>query len=137
MSQACIFICISKCLIRKCLSTCNFILVSFSFIFPLKLWHEDQEWAVLLNPKKYSTRVRTNQYNHLCVRSFNSTVRAKQGSDEEHWLHRCIVRLIDDLRSIRNPSHGNESDEIEDTVCLLYTSPSPRDLSTSRMPSSA
>ena len=27
--------------------------------------------------------------------------------------------------------------EIEGTVCLLYTSPSPRDLSTSRMPSSA
>ena len=25
----------------------------------------------------------------------------------------------------------------EDTSCLLYTSPSPRDLSTSRMPSSA
>ena len=25
----------------------------------------------------------------------------------------------------------------EDTICLLYTSPSPRDLSTSRMPSSA
>ena len=25
----------------------------------------------------------------------------------------------------------------EDTACLLYTSPSPRDLSTSRMPSSA
>ena len=27
--------------------------------------------------------------------------------------------------------------EYEDTACLLYTSPSPRDLSTSRMPSSA
>ena len=26
---------------------------------------------------------------------------------------------------------------LEDTTCLLYTSPSPRDLSTSRMPSSA
>ena len=27
--------------------------------------------------------------------------------------------------------------ELEDKFCLLYTSPSPRDLSTSRMPSSA
>eukprot|EP00831_Metopus_contortus_P033632 TRINITY_DN26938_c0_g1_i1.p2 TRINITY_DN26938_c0_g1~~TRINITY_DN26938_c0_g1_i1.p2 ORF type:complete len:115 (-),score=27.51 TRINITY_DN26938_c0_g1_i1:88-432(-) len=27
--------------------------------------------------------------------------------------------------------------EDQDTICLLYTSPSPRDLSTSRMPSSA
>eukprot|EP00831_Metopus_contortus_P074552 TRINITY_DN6809_c0_g1_i4.p1 TRINITY_DN6809_c0_g1~~TRINITY_DN6809_c0_g1_i4.p1 ORF type:complete len:128 (-),score=12.91 TRINITY_DN6809_c0_g1_i4:135-518(-) len=31
--------------------------------------------------------------------------------------------------------HANENDE--ELVCLLYTSPSPRDLSTSRMPSSA
>ena len=32
-------------------------------------------------------------------------------------------------------SKAGKSDEIND--CLLYTSPSPRDLSTSRMPSSA
>ena len=36
----------------------------------------------------------------------------------------------------------NTSDEalithVNNTICLLYTSPSPRDLSTSRMPSSA
>ena len=30
-----------------------------------------------------------------------------------------------------------DSDAIEGVICLLYTSPSPRDLSTSRMPSSA
>ena len=28
-------------------------------------------------------------------------------------------------------------EQVDDTSCLLYTSPSPRDLSTSRMPSSA
>ena len=28
-------------------------------------------------------------------------------------------------------------DDVTSSVCLLYTSPSPRDLSTSRMPSSA
>ena len=32
---------------------------------------------------------------------------------------------------------GVESDHIAIRTCLLYTSPSPRDLSTSRMPSSA
>ena len=32
---------------------------------------------------------------------------------------------------------GQEKGENLDTSCLLYTSPSPRDLSTSRMPSSA
>ena len=37
-----------------------------------------------------------------------------------------IVRIIRDLEA---------AEEI--TICLLYTSPSPRDLSTSRMPSSA
>ena len=30
-----------------------------------------------------------------------------------------------------------QKDKIQDEICLLYTSPSPRDLSTSRMPSSA
>ena len=32
---------------------------------------------------------------------------------------------------------GEEEEEKNDNICLLYTSPSPRDLSTSRMPSSA
>ena len=32
---------------------------------------------------------------------------------------------------------SNETKQVTDSVCLLYTSPSPRDLSTSRMPSSA
>ena len=32
---------------------------------------------------------------------------------------------------------GDPSGAIDDQSCLLYTSPSPRDLSTSRMPSSA
>ena len=44
-----------------------------------------------------------------------------------------------DLRKVRK--QGKNLDElfkiIKLLVCLLYTSPSPRDLSTSRMPSSA
>ena len=37
-----------------------------------------------------------------------------------------------------NKSNEDTTDEInENIICLLYTSPSPRDLSTSRMPSSA
>ena len=41
-----------------------------------------------------------------------------------------------------DPKHGEEIDEEVEELdrilsCLLYTSPSPRDLSTSRMPSSA
>ena len=36
-----------------------------------------------------------------------------------------------------NPGEIDLNPEVEAWVCLLYTSPSPRDLSTSRMPSSA
>ena len=36
-----------------------------------------------------------------------------------------------------DPNVGEWEDPAQVTVCLLYTSPSPRDLSTSRMPSSA
>ena len=35
------------------------------------------------------------------------------------------------------PEEYNMSETYQVTICLLYTSPSPRDLSTSRMPSSA
>ena len=50
-----------------------------------------------------------------------------------------IMRSIK-MRMMRFNDDGDCNDEInEDEVkdCLLYTSPSPRDLSTSRMPSSA
>ena len=36
-----------------------------------------------------------------------------------------------------DPNNDNTTNDITDNTCLLYTSPSPRDLSTSRMPSSA
>ena len=42
----------------------------------------------------------------------------------------------DDL-DVNNPKYLNNLDSAYLSVCLLYTSPSPRDLSTSRMPSSA
>jgi len=50
-------------------------------------------------------------------------------------LHRPIVAVtafsfVDDYVSSQDAKE-------DDTICLLYTSPSPRDLSTSRMPSSA
>ena len=45
----------------------------------------------------------------------------------------------DDFRSVGSGIVGSEVglDLLQNGVCLLYTSPSPRDLSTSRMPSSA
>ena len=44
-----------------------------------------------------------------------------------HWLD--VVHYGD--------THGYDKDKLRPNACLLYTSPSPRDLSTSRMPSSA
>ena len=52
----------------------------------------------------------------------------------------CGISFVLDLEKTTNLNHGDHI-ELNDgtlvTVCLLYTSPSPRDLSTSRMPSSA
>ena len=44
-----------------------------------------------------------------------------------------------ELNKIRNDYKNNQNyfNAVEGKTCLLYTSPSPRDLSTSRMPSSA
>ena len=57
---------------------------------------------------------------------------------------KCIVQqLVDGLTHIhsRNVMHRDIKPSniylMKDGTCLLYTSPSPRDLSTSRMPSSA
>ena len=44
---------------------------------------------------------------------------------------------VNDIMVPRNEVVGIDLDDDLDTICLLYTSPSPRDLSTSRMPSSA
>ena len=81
------------------------------------------------------------QTEALFVGPINSQLSAQDGSvtffasDRLVWLAR--VQLIDDIfgqfqvsEIVRNLFGQSES-------CLLYTSPSPRDLSTSRMPSSA
>ena len=63
---------------------------------------------------------------------------ALQKNSEGDTAHNIIYNLIDEsqvdrfaARHIEDPFDGGFN------ICLLYTSPSPRDLSTSRMPSSA
>ena len=61
----------------------------------------------------------------------------------ENYKGKIQVVGINDLGSIEanahlikfDSTHGTLTQEVK--TCLLYTSPSPRDLSTSRMPSSA
>ena len=49
---------------------------------------------------------------------------------------RCGVFDISHMGVLTHTGSGVK-DKLQGLVCLLYTSPSPRDLSTSRMPSSA
>ena len=47
-----------------------------------------------------------------------------------------LQRMMEQIILSNNARFGRSSEKMDNT-CLLYTSPSPRDLSTSRMPSSA
>ena len=48
-----------------------------------------------------------------------------------------VASIIEPVRECFAQIRAGTATEVHATVCLLYTSPSPRDLSTSRMPSSA
>ena len=48
-----------------------------------------------------------------------------------------INRPVDQKRTLEALGLKKIGQVVEHEICLLYTSPSPRDLSTSRMPSSA
>ena len=50
---------------------------------------------------------------------------------------KCNVVVISSAMSGVTNELVNKSKSLSNNFCLLYTSPSPRDLSTSRMPSSA
>ena len=61
---------------------------------------------------------------------------SKVGSaDETSFLPADAESLA--ARNIGNTAFPSDSAPAQALICLLYTSPSPRDLSTSRMPSSA
>ena len=67
----------------------------------------------------------------------------KYETDPDYGLWRQRVTLVADDAARPEPVHGSiatgksHTQNSEIIACLLYTSPSPRDLSTSRMPSSA
>ena len=66
-------------------------------------------------------------------------LRVDEYYNEANKDRRPMLLVYSDGRVVRAVS-GVEADDYEFTLsesCLLYTSPSPRDLSTSRMPSSA
>ena len=61
----------------------------------------------------------------------------KKNNKNEPWF-KWLTRELNSYEAFQDFESGkNPRDVAEDFICLLYTSPSPRDLSTSRMPSSA
>ena len=60
----------------------------------------------------------------------------EQGLKDSEESAKKIIKAQEEADSMVK-SAKSEAKKVLDNACLLYTSPSPRDLSTSRMPSSA
>ena len=73
----------------------------------------------------------------------NNTAELPQYADEQHiGVATCANSMCHGVRVMTEPSNVRQNEYHtwlfnDRHACLLYTSPSPRDLSTSRMPSSA
>ena len=98
----------------------------FEFRRPREQTSQDQKLDAILN-----------QMKGLATKQDVGTLQRKVNMVEEG--HARLVKKVDKLAeqvaagAAANPTPGPSNN----TTCLLYTSPSPRDLSTSRMPSSA
>ena len=80
------------------------------------------EWACHTGPDKITFEGKSDQQIKT---QYNDLLRRKRGNDSQEGP------------SASGSSPPAIDDETKHLCCLLYTSPSPRDLSTSRMPSSA
>ena len=78
---------------------------------------------------------------HLCNANIPVTLldlKTEISEKARDRIHKSRPPLLLDRSKINNIKVGNIDDNFDVVKdCLLYTSPSPRDLSTSRMPSSA
>ena len=77
-----------------------------------------------------------HDYDVVVVGAGGSGLRATVGAVENGYKTACISKVFP-TRSHTVAAQGGISAALGNMGCLLYTSPSPRDLSTSRMPSSA
>ena len=76
------------------------------------------------------------RYAREIVPSFSATVYFGWGTRLAKWISRGLYR-VRVVGKTHDEIEGIDPDATVVYICLLYTSPSPRDLSTSRMPSSA
>ena len=108
---------------------------------------EDIDEAIRLFKKENSTKdlYHVTWWTAMALKSriclFEGTFRKYHGlGDSEKWLRLCVESsetLMNATRGYSLYTSGTQPYRDLFTSCLLYTSPSPRDLSTSRMPSSA
>ena len=75
------------------------------------------------------------------LRICTGILRALEASHKEDVVHRAVkpenVLMLNGVPKLMNFELSYQLEKDQHITCLLYTSPSPRDLSTSRMPSSA
>ena len=85
----------------------------------------------------HAGRITLTRPQALNAMTYEMCLAIEQAFDD--WRTNDAVKLIIiDAKGERAFCSGGDIAELYDTgTCLLYTSPSPRDLSTSRMPSSA
>ena len=100
--------------------------------------------STLLKLKKINLKYQTGKDNISVLKDINLTTKKKETISIVGESGSGKTSLIMLIGGLERPTSGKiyfQDHEItklsEDEVCLLYTSPSPRDLSTSRMPSSA
>ena len=94
---------------------------------------KDEYWGL----KSLAYRIKKNRKGHYSLLNIDSPPAALSEMERNMRLHEDVLRYM----SIRVEEHEEELFfmllDTDAHICLLYTSPSPRDLSTSRMPSSA
>ena len=91
----------------------------------------------------YEVETSGNPLTHVVLRGAVS----KHGNTTTNYHYEDLIRLhemydkmdVVNQAAIIDTNHSNSGKKFKEQIriCLLYTSPSPRDLSTSRMPSSA
>ena len=91
--------------------------------------------------KKKATEDQFNELHNLVTSEFLSRIKSGEATTQD-LKAACDWLAKNDISGVAY--EGNPLDKlatvmpkIDPEICLLYTSPSPRDLSTSRMPSSA
>ena len=83
----------------------------------------------LLNPDVQASRIATYSFPQTVALDSWKLVTSKDTVE--------TIDLVGDIVATRKYEYQQPKQNLVIRVCLLYTSPSPRDLSTSRMPSSA